>query len=100
MERLRNKVDECKYKETNRLLIQQFINWLNDDIMIEEMTRGLTAINIMSTVARSQVLRWPKWIEAQRPQTAMLDKLKETRDFNAIKKSRSKTYPTKYRQCQ
>ena len=37
-----------------------------------------------SSVTRQQVLTWTRRVEAQRSKTAMLDSLKETKDFDAI----------------
>ena len=62
--------------------------------MVTEIIRELTAINDANTVMSNEVLTWAKWVEAQRSQTAMLNSLKENRDFDAIKKSRSHTYLT------
>ena len=42
MGRLRTAVVECKYKEGNRQLKEQFIHGLNDDEMLVEVIRKLT----------------------------------------------------------
>ena len=42
MGRLRTDVVECKYKEVDRQLKEQFIHGLNDDEMLAEIIRELT----------------------------------------------------------
>ena len=41
---------ECKCKGTDRYLKEQFINGMNDDVMIKEIIRELTAINDTNSV--------------------------------------------------
>ena len=62
-----------------------FINGLNDDKMVEEITWELTSVVDSSSVTGEQLLTWAKRLEIQRTQTAMLECLKETKDVDAIR---------------
>ena len=59
---LRVKAAECRYKETDRLVKEQFINKLNGVIMITE-TREFTAINNNGTLTNSHIFAWVKWVK-------------------------------------
>ena len=50
MDRLRMSVAECKYKETDRQLKEQFINDLNDSDMSVKIIRELTKIEDNKTL--------------------------------------------------
>ena len=43
MGRLCVAVTECNYREIDQQLKEQFIQWLNDKVMLDEMIRELTA---------------------------------------------------------
>ena len=55
----------CEYKEYVRQLREQFINGLDDEVMIEETIRELTALKDTSEVSSDQVLMWNQKVEAQ-----------------------------------
>ena len=57
---------ECNYKEINRQLKEQFIHGLNDKVTNE------------------QVLVWARRVAAQKVQSAILESLNETKDFDKI----------------
>ena len=52
--RLRMKVADCKYKETNMHMKEQFINGLNDDSMKTEIVEELRALSDISSVISKQ----------------------------------------------
>ena len=52
--------------------------------MIVEIIMKLISMVNISSVTSVQVLAWAKRVKALRTQTAMLDSLKETKDFDAI----------------
>ena len=85
MGRLRTMAAECKYKELDRCLKEQFVNGLNDDVMMVEIIFELTSMLDTSSVTSKQVFAWTRRVEAQRMQAAMPDSLKETKDFDAIR---------------
>ena len=63
---------KCKYKELDSHLNEQFINSLNDGMMME-CIRELTSIVDTSSVRILQVLAWARRVETQRIQITMLD---------------------------
>ena len=88
MGRLRVKAMECKYKEWDRRLKEQFINSMNDKTLTADIRKELTIINYISKVMRKEVLSWVTRIEIQQSQKAMLETLNDKTDFNMIKKSK------------
>ena len=91
MGQLRMKSTACKYKEGYRRLKEQFISGINDQFIIAEIIRKLTAIKYKSETTSTQVLSWAKRIEAQWPQKAMLDRWKESKDSDMINRTKCKT---------
>ena len=59
------KAADCEYKEYDR---RQFIHGLDDDVIIEEITRELTASKDACEVTSDQVLMWAQSVEAQTAQ--------------------------------
>ena len=55
MGRLRKMALDCQCKETDMYLKEQFINGINDDVVITEMIRKLMAINDTSSMSSRQV---------------------------------------------
>ena len=76
---------ECKYQELNRRLKEKFTNGLNDDGIMVKSMREFTSIGDTGLVTIAQVPAWVSRKETQRAQTTMLDSLKETKEFNAIR---------------
>ena len=61
MGRLRVKAAECKYKEKYMHLKQQFINEINDNILITEIIKEIWAIKDTNTISSEQEVLWAKW---------------------------------------
>ena len=59
--------------------------------MTADIIREMTFLKDMSKVRSDEVLLWPKKIEAQQSQKAMLESLKEMKEFNMIVKTKSYT---------
>ena len=59
------KPTECKYKEVERKLNEQFINGNIDQTITAEIIRGLTVLKHTSAVTSEQILAWAKGTEAQ-----------------------------------
>ena len=51
---------ECKYKNLDRHLKEQFIYGLNDDGTMEEIIKKLTSMVYTSSVTGTQVLAWKR----------------------------------------
>ena len=79
---------ECNYQEIDRQLKEQFIHGLNDKHMLEEIIKELTATSNDDHIMSWGVLAWAKRVEAQRAQTAVLDTVTESRQFDKIKNSK------------
>ena len=73
------------YIEIDRQLKEQFIHGLNDNEMISEITRELTKKEENKILTSHQVLAWAKRTEAQRAQSAIINSLSKTKDFDRIK---------------
>ena len=82
MDKLRIATTECNYKGINRQLKKQFI--LNDRNMTLEITKELTKIEENDNMTSEQVLAWARKAEALTVQSAILENLNETEDFNKI----------------
>ena len=77
---------ECRFKEIDRQLKEQFIHGLNDESMLDEIIRELTSRNGNVQTTSEDVLVWTKRVEAQRVQASMLNDITETKAFNKVKK--------------
>ena len=65
-------------------LKEWFINGYNVDGMMLLIIRELTIMVDTSLVTSAQILAWGIRVESHRTQCAMLDSLKETKDFDVI----------------
>ena len=70
---------ECKYKEVDRQLKEQFIQDLNDNEMLAEIIRELTKCKENVTILSETVLAWAKRVEVQRAQTVAINSLCESK---------------------
>ena len=66
MGRLQRKVKECEYKKYDRLVIEQFINWLGDEGMISEVLREVLTLKDMEDTTGETVLLRIQRVEVQR----------------------------------
>ena len=66
MSRLQTKVPECKHREPNRLLREQFIGGLNNVGITHYMLREITALEKDEKAIREHVLGWVCRLEIQR----------------------------------
>ena len=82
---------ECRYKEKDRLLKQQFKNGINDDDMKTKIIRVLTAIKRINEVISKEVLALAIRVQAQRTQKINRS-IKESKEFNAIIRFEKKHY--------
>ena len=69
-------------------LKEQFIHGLKDNDMLTEIIHELTTVRDTSMITSDQVLAWAMQVKAWWSQTAVLDSLKETKDFDTIKSGR------------
>ena len=69
---------ECNYKEMDKQLKEQFIHGPNDSEIIKE----LTEIEENDNMTSEQVLVWHRRVEAQKAQSAILENVNKTKDFN------------------
>ena len=85
MGRLRLAPLESKYREVDRQLKEQFLHRLNDYDMLAEIIRELTKAKESADTTSEQVLGWAKGVEANRAQSAIMDNLTETKEFDKVK---------------
>ena len=57
----------------------------NDTDMLAEIIRELTKIQENTEVTSEKVLHWAKRVEAQRAQSAIMNSLTETKEFDKLK---------------
>ena len=76
---------ECNYREIDQQLKEQFIHWLNDKVMLDEVIRELTAKSNDEQTTSEGVLVWAKRFEAQWAQAAILNDITELHQFDKIK---------------
>ena len=58
---------------------------MNDNEMLAEIIWQLTKAEENKIMTSEQVLAWSKRVEAQRAQSAIINSLSETKDFDRIK---------------
>ena len=85
MGKLRLAAVECNYKEIDGQLKEQFTHRLNDNDLLVEIIRELTKAEESAAVTGEQVLIWAKRVEVQRAQSAIINSLSETKEFDKIK---------------
>ena len=77
MRRLHVAAVECSYQERERQLKEQFIQGLNDKLMLEEIIKELTVTSNDDHIISVGILAWVKRVEVQRAQAAVLNTLTE-----------------------
>ena len=83
--RLRLAAVECNYKDVDRQLKEQFVHRINDNDMLAEIIRELTKAEESADMTSEQVLDWAKRVGAQRAQSAVMDSLTKSKEFNKVK---------------
>ena len=78
---------ECKYKELDRQLKEQFIHSLSDTDMLAEIIRELTKIQENTEITSENMLYRVKRVGAQRDQSAIMSTLTEAKEFDKIKRA-------------
>ena len=73
MDYLRIDANKCIDTQRGRRLKEQFKNGINNDDMMTEIIRELTAPKKTTEVTSELVLCWDRKVEAQRAQKAILD---------------------------
>ena len=68
MDRFHTKASDCEYHEYDQRLIEQFIHWLDNEVMEGEILRELTALKDINEATSNQILKWDQTVEAQRTQ--------------------------------
>ena len=61
---LRTKEMECQYKTYDRFLTEQFISWLNDDGMINEILKEVATLEDIGNTTSEHVLLWVHKLKA------------------------------------
>ena len=84
MGKLRTATTECNYKEIDSQLKEQFIHGLNESDLSIEIIQELTKIEENDNVTSEQVLTWTGRVEAQKAQSAILENLNKTKDFDKM----------------
>ena len=76
---------ECNYREVDSQLKEQFIHRLNDNSMLDEVIRELTAKSNNEQTTSEDVSVWAKRIEAQWAHAAILSDITELQKFDKVK---------------
>ena len=88
MSRLRLAAVEFNYREVDRQLKEQFIHGLNSNDMLAGIISELTKVEDSAYITSEQVLGWAKRVEAQGAQSAIMDSLTKTKEFDKVKKAK------------
>ena len=67
-----------------------FIHGLDDEGMISEILRKVSALEDINDATSERVLIWALQVEAQRVQKEVLDSIKEAKDFDSIRHNMQK----------
>ena len=99
MGRLCVAVVECNYKAIDYQLNEQFMHDLNNKTMLDEVIRELTTKNTNEQMTSEDMLIWPKRVEVQRAQVAILSDITESQKFDKVKVAiQQATHPVLTRQ--
>ena len=82
MGRLRVMAAECNYKELDCQLEEQFIHWLNDKVMLDEVIGEPTTKGSNDQTTSEDLLIWAKKVEAQWMQAAILSDITDSQRFD------------------
>ena len=74
---LRIKAAECKYKEYNILITEQFINGLNDDWICDKILKEVAMLEDIEDTKSECVLLWEYKVEVQRAQKSSLNEIEQ-----------------------
>ena len=85
MGRLGLEAVKYNYKEVDRQLKEQFVHGLNDNNMLAEIIRELAKGEESADITSEQVLGWAKRVEAPIAQSAIMDSLTKTKEFDKVK---------------
>ena len=81
---MQTKAADCEYNKYDRRLTEQFIHGLDDEGMISEILREVSALENINDTTSKWVPLWAQRVEAQRAQKNALDNIKEAQDFNSF----------------
>ena len=73
---------QCNYQEIDRQLKEQIIHGINNKHMLEKIIKELTVTSNDDNITSGGVLAWEKRVETQRQQAAVLNTIKELKQFN------------------
>ena len=76
---------ECKDREIDRQLKEQFIHGLNDKVMLDEVTRELATKSNDEQMTSKGLLARAMRVEAQWAQATILNAITESHQFDKIK---------------
>ena len=78
------KAADCEYKEYNRRLTEKFIYSLDNEVIIEETIRELTASKETDEDTSEQILIWSsEW--RFRGKEEVLDNIREAKEFDSVR---------------
>ena len=90
MGRLRLAGVECDYRKVDRQLKEQFVHRLNDNYTLAEIIKEL--VEKSADITSEKVLGWAKRVEDQRTQSAIMESLTETKEFDKVKIAEGEHY--------
>ena len=93
MRRLNIQITECKYQDYARSVREKFINGLKDETTRAKIIKELTALQHPREVSSEQVLVWAQRVEAQKAQKVLVDKMRDTKEFDFIRRDRQNPGP-------
>ena len=85
MGRLWSKATDCNYKEYVRLLTDQFIHGLDNEVMISEILRKVSPLEDIDDIMSKRELLWTWRGEVQRAQKEALNNMKGAKEFDSVR---------------
>ena len=74
--------------QNTRVLTEQFIYKIDDEDMVNEILRGVSALKDIDDGTRERVLLWAQRVEAKRTQKEALNTIKEAKETDCVRHSR------------
>ena len=85
------KASDCEYHDYDQRLKEQNIHGLDNEDMIGEILRELTALEDINEITCNQILVWVQKVKVQRVQKEVLDNIREAKKSDSDEISKNST---------
>ena len=91
MGRLQIKWQSANIRKMNRMMKKQSSNCMNDEAITAEIIKELIVLKDTSEVSSEQVLTWTHTVKVKRALKAVLETIRDARDFDSIRRDRQRS---------